>query len=264
MDSAEIAGLERKTRSIVQDRGESGNRDDGRRSAVTTSLAGSAVTADGAPDAPTNLRGNVNEGEIGPKPSRGGKIARLPNRLELSLESAQTLKIVEATAQRPNQATEAMPSGRQAMGIKARKRYHPQAEAMVTLFVKPLYETHEKILHRVTRGVAGCITHQTDGHFVADLRRHHRREGDGFAVLAQQRDTLRKQVIALEGGDRKALFASRGMLVDPRIGDALDLVHDRGHLLGRDHFELQAITLATFDSIAQFSVSGAFEGEIRE
>ena len=146
-------------------------------------VVGGMVAADSGPHAPADQHGNIDERKIRTEPSRSGKIAWLPGRIEFSLESAQALKIVETPSERPNDATHAMPARRQAMCTKAGERHHPEAEATVALLAEALDKTNKEILHRVARCRAGLMAHQADGHLFFEFGRHHGGEGHRFTIL---------------------------------------------------------------------------------
>ena len=208
------------------------------------------------------------EGHVGKRQQRieaaGHRHVTLPpDRIELGLESTQTIEIVEGIAVLEGGPAKLVPERRHRTVGKAGQRRHAEAEGRKAGRLEVQQHPREQQLH----GAVGRLrheTHQVDRRLPAVARDHQRRKGKDAPGLFQHRDRLRDDIVRIESAHREGLFPGLASL-QPTLRYGRQLFDNGRHALRRDHFENNAVTLGFIDGIAQIAAPGALDvkgGEI--
>src|ERR1700692_3821305 len=96
---------------------------------------GRRVTAD-ALIARGDQSGNIEQCDEWTERAGRGEVARLPGRVELALENAQSLEVVDRVAVAPDQGADPVPARRQRRALDAGERCHAQAECAIAQFLE--------------------------------------------------------------------------------------------------------------------------------
>src|SRR5580692_762813 len=94
-----------------------------------------------------NELGGVGQNNEGADAAGAGQIARPPYRIELRLEGAQPLEIVEVLAMAKDEMSDSVPAGGQRMSGEAGEGRHAEVEALVALGLEMLHQPHKKEVH---------------------------------------------------------------------------------------------------------------------
>ena len=116
-------------------------------------------------------------------------------------------------------AADPVPDRRDGTFRHARQRRHAEVECLEALVAQMLDDAHEQKIHRAFWRIRR-EAHQVDGAFLQRIRDQQVGEGDDPALKPQHCHRLRQHVIAIEGTERKTLFAGI-VMAEPGIGNRL-------------------------------------------